>query len=140
MDELRFGMTQSEVIAKIGDPDLILVDEDDEDKNPVYQYTASKLRLTFYTEYNLRFGYIRTSNVQCELNGSRLVDESTDRVIEAYNRPKNEWDMDSYFSFNTYFNQNIWTTLHEEYGVITNVEFGFLFDTEGENPMWPTEK
>lgn len=59
---IKFGMSENQILDLIGKPTKIIIDEDDDDKNPVYLYNELKLRLTFYTEYNGKFGYIRVAN------------------------------------------------------------------------------
>jgi hypothetical protein len=137
IDDIKFGFTEKEVLDLIGEPTLILIDEEDEDENRVYQYNDSKMKLTFYNEYNGKLGYVRTANPNIKINGQPIIGIEIDEVIKSYGLKKRDWNKEHYFTFNSYFNEKIWTTLHEEYGVVTDIEFGFLFDESGENPIWP---
>jgi len=137
INEIKFGFTENQVLDLIGQPTLIKIDKEDEDKNRVYQYDKLKMKLTFYNEYDGKLGYIRTSNPKIEINGIRIIGIEIDKVFEVYGLKKEDWNKENYFTFNSYFNENIWTTLNEEYGVVTDIEYGFLFDESGENPIWP---
>lgn len=131
--EVRFGMTTLEVMAVLGVPDVILVDEEDPDKNTVYQYNALQLRLTFYSNENNRLLYIRTTHPETTLEGIKIIHQPLLSVFEGLNTTKEEWGEALYFSFNWYFNEDRWLTLHEEYGRITHVEMGATFIDELES-------
>ena len=137
IDQIKFGMSQNEVIKLLGEPTRILVDEDDKDKSPVFQYNQLRLRLTFYREDDMRLGYIRTTNRHAKLQNQNLIGIPIEDALKAFGHPKSSWEEELYFTFNSYFNETIWTVLHEEYGVVSNIELGYLFDEKGENPIWP---
>jgi len=137
INNLKFGMNEKQILNLIGKPTKIILDEDDEDKNPVYQYDGLKLRLTFYNEYDGKLGYIRVSNPKIKINEKPIIGIKIEDVFNSYGLKKEDWNEELYFTFNCYFNENKWTTLNEEYGVVTDIEFGYLFDKEGENPIWP---
>lgn len=137
INEIKFGMTESQILSLIGKPSKIILDEEDEDKNRVYQYNELKLRLTFYNEYNGKLGYIRVANPKIEINGNPIIGIRIEDVFKSYELKKESWNKEHYFTFNSYFNECKWTTLNEEYGVVTDIEFGYLFDESGENPVWP---
>ena len=137
IDQLKFGMSQNEVIQLLGEPTRILVDNGDKDKNPVFQYNLLRLRLSFYREDDIRLGYIRTTNPRAQFQHNEIIGTPIEDAIKAFGHPKSSWEEDLYFSFNSYFNETIWTVLHEEYGLVTNIELGYLFDKKGENPIWP---
>jgi hypothetical protein len=124
IDDVKFGMTELEVMAILGAPDLILSDPDDEEQNTVYQYNRLKLRLTFYTSENNRLLYIRTTHPSAQLKGLTIMDQDIEQFIRAIDTSKKDWGIEFYFSFNVYFYEDWWLTLHEEYGRITHVEFG----------------
>ena len=130
-------MTENQVMGLIGKPTEIVIDEDDDDKDPVYQYNELKLRLTFFNEFDRKFGYVRVSNPNIEINEKQIIGIPIEHVFEAYGIKKEDWNEESYFTFKTYFNEKKWTTLNQEYGVVTDIEFGYLFDEKGENPVWP---
>tara|TARA_R110002051_G_C8649707_1_gene487397 strand:+ start:98 stop:538 length:441 start_codon:yes stop_codon:yes gene_type:complete len=137
INQIKFGMTEGQILSLIGKPSKIILDEDDDDKNRVYQYNDLKLRLTFYNEFDGKLGYIRVANPKIEINGKLIIGIQIEDVFEAYGLKKEDWNEEYYFTFNCYFNENKWTTLNEEYGVVTDIEFGYLFDKSGENPIWP---
>ncbi|MCO6360237.1 hypothetical protein [Roseivirga pacifica] len=137
IDNLKFGMTEEQIFDLVGTPTTIVVDKDDEDKNLVYQYNELKLRLTFYREYGLKFGYVRTSNPKITLNNKAIIGIPINDAIKIFEINEDYWNEEQYFTFNSYFNEKMWTTLNVEYGVVTDIEFGYLFDEKGEKPYWP---
>jgi hypothetical protein len=137
IDDLKFGMTEGQIVELIGKPTEIVFDEEDDDENPVYQYNELKLRLTFYSEYDKKFGYARVANPSVSVNGKPVIGIETDAVFEVFGLKEDKWIKEAYFTFNAYFNESIWTTLNEEYGVVNHIEFGYLFDESGEKPVWP---
>ncbi len=134
---IKFGMTESQILNLIGKPTIIIIDEDDEDNNRVYQYNELKLRLTFYNEFKGKLGYIRVANPKIEINGNPIIGIRIEDVFKSYGLKKENWNEEHYFTFNSFFNEKNWTTLNEEYGLVTDIEFGYLFDESGENPVWP---
>lgn len=137
INDIKFGMTESQILNLIVKPNKIVVDEDDEDKNRVYQYDELKLRLTFYNKYKGKLGYIRVANPKIKIKGNLIIGIRIEDVFKSYGLSNENWNEEDYFTFNSYFNEKIWTTLNEEYGVVTDIEFGYLFDNKGENPNWP---
>jgi len=137
INDIKFGMSENQVLNLIGKPSKIIIDEDDEDKNQVYQYDKLKLRLTFYNEYKGKLGYIRVANPKIVINGHPIIGIRIKDVFKSYGTKVEDWNKEFYFTFNCYFNENKWTTLNEEYGTVTDIEFGYLFDKKGENPIWP---
>jgi len=69
IDQLLFGMKQKDVIALYGKPDKQF---NDEDQNVIYLYNTKMLRITFYSEEELKLGYLICSNPELELNGKKL--------------------------------------------------------------------
>lgn len=137
INDIKFGMFENQVFNLIGKPSKIIIDEDDEDKNQVYQYDELKLRLTFYNEYKGKLGYIRVANPKIEINGNPIIGIQIEDVFKSYGIKIKDWNKENYFTFNCYFNENKWTTLNEEYGTVTDIEFGYLFDKKREKPIWP---
>jgi hypothetical protein len=137
INDIKFGMSENQILSLIGKPSKIIIDEDDEDKNQVYQYNELKLRLTFYNEFNGKLGYIRVANPKIEINGNPIIGIQIEDVFKSYELSKENWNEENYFTFNSYFNENKWTTLNVEYDVVTDMEFGYLFDNRGDNHIWP---
>jgi len=137
INDIKFGMSENQILSLIGEPSKIIIDEDDEDKNQVYQYNELKLRLTFYNEFSGKLGYIRVANPEIQIKGNPIIGIQIEDVFKSYELSKENWNEENYFTFNSYFNEKKWTTLNVEYGVVTDIEFGYLFDKSGENPKWP---
>ena len=137
IDNVKFGMTELEVIALLGEPDLIKVDEDDEDQNQVYQYNKIKIQLSFYTTEENRLSYVRTCNPNASIDGIPVMDKTLESISDSLGTTINDWEVELYFSFNAYFNLDRWITLHEEYGVIANIEMGVNFMVDSDELDWP---
>jgi len=136
-DQVKFGMTELEVIALLGKPDLIAVDDDDDDQNIVYQYNDLKAKLTFYTNENNRLSYIRTTNPNAVINNINIIDQPLNIVLNGLKTSKSDWEEELYFSFNAYFNQKMWLTLHEEFGRVTTIEMGTTYINDTDEINWP---
>lgn len=138
IDEISFGISPKKLISILGKPDLILTDEDDEDQNPVYEYSKLNLRCTFYThKKKLKLGYLRCSNPRLKYNGFTLVGEPIKFVKKDVFGKKIKWNTEDYFSFSNHFNKKYWINIHEEYKKVTNVEIGIPFNKRGTKMNWP---
>mgnify|MGYP000046822430 CR=1 FL=1 len=137
--KIIFGMSPKDVISILGKPDLILTDEDDEDQNPVYEYSALNLRCTFYTHKNkLKLSYLRCSNPALTYKGAKLIGASIKSIKKDVFGEKIKWRSEHYFSFSNHFNKKYWMNIHEEYQKVTNVEVGVPYKKKGTKLNWPT--
>ncbi len=135
IDNLKFGMTRPEVEEIIGRPNRQLIDSID-DNELIWEYTDLKLRLTFYQNEADRLGYIRSSNVNLQINDSKIIDC---KIVDLQNiiAPKSEsWEREEYDLFSTYFHKQNWLTLNVEYERITSIELGVPFKNDDEYE-WP---
>lgn len=135
IDNLKFGMTQDQVVSLIGSPSRIMVDEDSESNNPVYQYNDLKLRLTFYSLDDLKLSYINAAHPNIKIYGNPIVGIPTRDVINSFGEEKENWDKEDHFSFIVYSNESLWSVLNEEYGVVTNIEIGQIYDESKEGSV-----
>lgn len=132
VDDLRFGMTRTEVISILGEPDRSFTDGDDENELQL-EWNDIKLRLTFYQNHNDRFGYLRTKNQNLTFEGKKILEESFEIVrTEVFGNVIEKWECDDYGTFLTYFNDKYWLTCQVEYGIVSNVEMGVPFKNEEE--------
>ena len=130
-----FGMSAEEVVKKLGQPDKIYEDEDDENQL-LYQYNKQKLRLTFYQEEDGKLGYIRCSNPALTFQGKPIINVSIEKVKEVFGNAIPEWEMEDYDFFSTYVNDDNWIVLTVDYDEVTEIELGVPFNNDDEY-SWP---
>lgn len=136
IDNIKFGLTQNEVIEILGSPDRTKVDQEDEEQL-LFEFFKLKLRLTFYLSEGGKLGYIRTSNPNLIFDGKRIIGTKIEFAKkEIFGETIKDWEIEEYDFFITHSNDQFWLTLDEEYGTVTNVELGVTFDNEDEY-NWP---
>ncbi|MEN9336284.1 MAG: hypothetical protein RLZZ500_1271 [Bacteroidota bacterium] len=135
IDNIKFGLIQDEVFSLLGNPNKIHIDEDDENEI-VCDWNDYKFRLTFYKDENLKLGYIRIKNQNLTFKNQKIIGQSLRQVKEIVFAHLNNWELDEYEFFSTYFNEKFWLTLHVDYGIIEEVEIGVPFKNNFEYD-WP---
>lgn len=136
VDNLIFGMRQSEIEQIMGKPDQTMVDDDDEIQI-MWIYNKQKIRLTFYANEDNKLGYIRTSNVDISFNNIKLLGLDINFVINKIFEDLNgDWETDEYAFFSTYTNYEHWIVINVEYGVVESVELGLPFNDD-DTYKWP---
>lgn len=137
INDINFGMSPSTVINLLGQPSSIKIDEDD-DNRVVWQYNEFKLRLTFYKDYNDRLGYIRSANTNLSYKGRKIINSEINLAKdEIFVDLGKNWEIDEYEFFISHFNEENWLILNEEYGLVSDLEFGVPFKNELEY-NWPS--
>jgi len=139
IDKVKFGIRELELIALLGKPDLVIVDPEDEDENPVYQYNELYSRFTFYNDAEGKLGYMRCSSPLLDLDGCSIIDSELEKVKKMLPIAMDRWNKEKYFTFNAFFNEELWLTLHEEYGRVTGIELGVGFN-EDDSYRWPKDE
>lgn len=130
--DFTFGMKAEEVKAKLGKPDKIYQDEEDENEL-IYQYNKSKLKLTFYQEHEGKLGYIRCSNPALTYQGKPILNTPVEKVKkEVFGTKIKDWQEEDYNSFATYISEEYWLVLNAEYDEVTDVELGVPFKDDDE--------
>lgn len=129
--DFSFGMKAEEVIKKLGKPDKIYQDEDDENQL-LYQYNKQKLRLTFYQEHEGKLGYIRCSNPNLTYQGKPIIHTPIEKVKEAFKPSIKKWEVEDYNSFVTYLSEEYWIVINVEYDEVTDIELGVPFKNDDE--------
>lgn len=127
IDTLLFGMKQKDVEALYGSPDKQFKDEEN---NIIYLYYASKLRLTFYDDENLRLGYIITSNLSSTILDKKVIGKNIEEVKNKLSFKS--WETEDFDSTENHFNESNWLTLQSEYGEIIRVEIGAIIKDNDE--------
>ncbi len=129
-DNVLFGCSMDFIEKKIGKPDKIY---EDEEENKKYQYNKQKLTLTFYKEAGFRLAYIQTSNEKMEILGKKIIGEDIDAVLDFFESKNIEdFKYEDYDSFETYTNEDNWLVLNVEYGVVDEVEIGVIINDNDE--------
>jgi hypothetical protein len=134
---LKFGMTQKDILEVLGIPNRKRIDEDD-DEQILLEFNQLKLRLTFYLNEGNRLGYLRTTNVDLTFNGHKIIGTKVNIAKKMiFGSLINDWEIDEYDFFITHSNDEFWITLNEEFGEVIAIELGVTFSDE-ENYDWPT--
>lgn len=127
IDQLLFGMKQSDVIALYGNPDKQF---EDDDSNIIFLYNDKKLRLTFYEDENFRLGYLITSNADCTLLDQKIIGRNVEEVKNQL--PFKSWETESFDSTENHFNESNWLILQSEYEIIIRIEIGAIINDNDE--------
>ena len=133
--DLKFGMTENEIIKILGKPNKRFMDEDD-DNQLISEWDEEKLRLTFYKNFQNRLGYLRTKNENLTFNQNRIIGQKTEVVKKYFKNEIDNWEITEYNFFIDYFNEKYWLSLHSEYASIVNFEMGVPYN-ENEEYDWP---
>jgi len=136
IDNLKFGMTQKEVIEILGNPDRIFHLDDHGDSETIFEWHEKLLRLTFYKDENDRLGYIRTMHPELNYKGNPIIRAKSELVMEQGFPEVQEWEKDEFEFLTMYFNEAYWLSLNCEYGVVLDVEMGVPFKND-ETYDWP---
>lgn len=127
IDQLVFGMKQSDVVALYGNPDKQF---EDDDSNVIFLYNDKKMRLTFYEDENFRLGYLITSNPDSVLLDQKIIGRNVEEVKSQL--PFKSWETESFDSTENHFNESNWLILQSEYGIIIRIELGAIINDNDE--------
>jgi hypothetical protein len=127
IDQLLFGMKQTDVIALYGNPDKQFKDEDN---NVILLYNDKKLRLTFYEDENFRLGYMITSNPESLLLDQKVIGRNVEEVKNQL--PFRNWETESFDSTENHFNESNWLILQSEYEIVIRMEIGAIINDNDE--------
>ncbi|PQJ08859.1 hypothetical protein CJD36_022210 [Flavipsychrobacter stenotrophus] len=135
LDNIKFGATEAEIMALIGDPDKTFTNEDDENEL-IYQYNSRKLRLTFYKHEDRKLGYIRCGNYKVTYDNQPLLGRPIKEVTDVTLKHIAPWEVDSYEFFDVYLNHENWISLNVEYEEVVDLELGVPFNKD-DSYNWP---
>ncbi|MBL7954940.1 MAG: hypothetical protein JNJ91_07855 [Flavobacteriales bacterium] len=135
---LRFGDRRSVVKRHLGNPDEIkrVLDSDGDVQ---WVYNDRKLRLTFYSEHDMRLGYARCSHPNLSLFGKDVIGATIKQVLVVPELRDIQFVAEEYDMFTSYFNEDAWLLLNVEYQCVNEVEIGVPFKND-EEYNWPTTK
>lgn len=130
IDELLFGMKQTDVTEIYGLPNKQFKDEDD---NVIYVYNTKRVRLTFYEDEDFKLGYIICSNPDLTLFDKKLINQNVDEVKnELLEKGLKTWENEDFDLAENHFNESNWFILQTEFGVIANIEMGAIINDNDE--------
>lgn len=130
IDKLLFGMKQTDVSAIYGKPDR---NYKDEDNNVIYAYNALKMRLTFYTEEELKLGYIVASSPDLELFGNKIINKKIAEVKkEVALKGITKFTQEEFDTFENYFNEDNWIIFQTEFDEVVKFEIGAIINQKDE--------
>lgn len=127
IDQLLFGMKQTDVVGIYGPPDRQFLDDEE---NTIILYNQHKLRLTFYKEEEFKLGYIITSNPAILLLDKRIMGKNIDEVKREL--PFKSWEKENFDASENHFNESNWLTLQSEYEEVIKVELGAIINDKDE--------
>jgi len=134
-DDVLFGLTEEEVIQRLGQPDKRYASEQGDIS---LQYFSLRSELVIEADHDHRFGWVRVSNPNAELFGRRLLGQSCSDVLEFVSKHLDgNIDIEDFGSFESHTFDEHWIEFQFEFDVLTGINFGFLFDGN-EKPIWPT--
>lgn len=133
IQNITLGSSEEQLIALLGEPNDILIDEDDFDQNRVFEYANLNLRATFFSDANNRLGAIKCSSPNLQFNNQEIIGQLSSIVIGGiFNHKLGPWESTKYFSFVFHYNDAYNISLDEEFNKITSVSIGVLFNEEDE--------
>lgn len=132
-DSIKFGMLRDEIITILGKPSEVLEDLYDEGEYRL-EWSDLKLRLSFQSDH--RFTYYASKNPELTFNGQSFMDkgieETKNVILKELVTSSDDWEVEDYETFKTHFIENIFLTLHSEYGKVNEFEMGVPFKNETE--------
>ncbi len=136
IDNIKFGMTEKEVISILGKPDRRYLEEDTDDNEIVLEWKNRLLRLTFYQDKNKRFGYLRTRNKNLVFEEKKIIDQPLKLVQKEIFKKTKNWEKDDYNFQTVYFDEENWLALNCEYDLVLELEMGVPFKNDSDYD-WP---
>jgi hypothetical protein len=129
-----FGLTEAELIQALGPPDKRFRTDSEAVR---LQYFGPRLEFSFDSDNRNCFGWIEVHNPEATLFGYKVVGEPIASVLPMVTAGLDEEPKHECFgSLETYFYQRNWVELQVDFGRVTCVNCGVLFD-ESDQPVWP---
>ncbi len=128
IDDIRFGLSPKLLIEKYGVPSKI---DEDAGGLPLYQYNS--LKCTFWFNEEARLHWIQCSDKDAVLYGKKIVGmpvgEALDLIAAKLGYSATE---DDYGSMESYSFDRHELEIQAEYGEVTGICFGHLWESENE--------
>ena len=132
LSDIYFGMSEKEVRNICGEPDREYLDDYG---NRHLQYNDSKVVYKFESEYGDILGWIQVGNAKADLLGVNLFGKPQADVVDFLTKELGEEpEIEDYQSFISVTYQNHWLELQFTFGEVSDINFGYLFDSDG-NPI-----
>ncbi|KGO82469.1 hypothetical protein Q763_05050 [Flavobacterium beibuense F44-8] len=130
VDKLLFGMKQQDVKAIYGEPDR---EYKDDEENIIYVYNKEKFRLTFYSDEDLRLGYIISANPDLELFSNKIIGQKWGDVTAVLKENKiTSFEKEPFDITDNYFNEDNWVIFQVEFDEVDTLELGAVFNSKDE--------
>jgi hypothetical protein len=130
VDQLLFGMKQTDVKNIYGNPDKQFTDDD---QNIIYVYNQQKIRLTFYEDEDFRLGYIIVSHPELTLFNQKIIGRKVSDVQnELETQGFKSWEKEDFDLAENHFNEDHWLILQSEFEQIAKVEIGAIIKNQDE--------
>ena len=130
IDQLLFGMKQTDVKNRYGEPDKQF---EDEDKNVIWTYDQHQIRLTFYEDESLRLGYIICSSPALHISEVSLIGRKVEDIkTELEKHQFKTWEREDFDITENHFNEENWLILASEFGRIVKIEMGAIINNNDE--------
>lgn len=134
-DIIRFGITEAEAIALLGEPDKTYAT--DEGSNRL-QFNLLRIELSFEPENENRLGWIEIHNPEVSLGGRKLIGSSQQEVLGFVSGLLDEQpEIEDYGSFLSVSYDENWVELQFQFGSLDCINVGVHYD-ESEKPKWPS--
>jgi hypothetical protein len=128
IDQLVFGMKQTDVTSIYGNPNKQFKDEDD---NVIFVYNDQKLRLTFYKDEQFKLGYIIAASNDLKLFDNKVISRFTSVVKSELIDFKN-WEIEEFDMNENHFNEANWLIIVSEFGLVSKIELGAIINDKDE--------
>lgn len=128
LNHIRFGITEADLMALIGKPDKACNNADLER----WQLQYNGLRSTFWFD-DTNLHWIECSHPALQVNGQCLYAKPTQDALawlktELGESPK----QGDYGRFECYSFEHHWLDVHIRYDLVSEIQFGYLFDENDE--------
>jgi len=138
IENLFFGMKQTEIKCILGEPNKI--NEDEMEDGIVYYYNDKMIKLKFDKEEDYKLNSIEVHNQEIKLFNQNIFRKTKceiEEILESNGYFKFEYE--EYTTFDTLFCEEIWTTFVFEFDKLMNIEFSPLFNDNDER-IWPQKR
>jgi hypothetical protein len=146
LDDIRFGMTRSEVKKVLGEPDEVdqyASSEESDDNTEAFHYDEIEVSVSFDELDDWRLSSIAVSDPAAVLEGVKLIGVSDEELLEKVSGLElGEYDREDVSSPESPDNEvisfyessiNFWF----EDGKVSEIQFGPIWDDENECVIWP---
>jgi hypothetical protein len=134
IENILFGLNETEVVNRLGKPDKVTIDEYG---NRELFFNSYKLVLKIEIENQNRLGWIEVHNSQAEFeNINPWATEKNVLINLLCSQVTNSYEFEDYGFMESYFFPNYWLELQFEFNELVSINFGVIYD-ENYKPIWP---